>query len=120
VTLSGRETSLHAIWDGAVVEELAPTEPGLIARLRGRLDALPEQLVRDWGDDPVLQWALEGQAIAKDHAYRLPADGTIDAQYLEAQEAVVETALLKAGVRLASLLETALTPRAGPGASPAR
>ncbi len=120
VTLNGRETSLHAIWDGAVVERLAPTEPGLIARLQARLDALPEEMARDWGDDPVLQWALEGQAIAKDHAYRLPADGAIDSRYLDDQREVVETALLKAGVRLAALLEAALTPRAGPGASPAR
>ncbi len=120
VTFGGRETNLHAIWDGAVVELLAPTEPGLIARLQTRLDAVPEELVRGWGDDPVLLWALEGQTIAKDHAYRLPADGAIDTRYLDDQREVVEMALLKAGVRLAALLEAALTPRAGPEASPGR
>ena len=109
VTRNGRETNLHAIWDGAVLEMLAPNETGLMARLRTSIATVPLETLAAWSQDPVLVWAEEGRNIARDHGYRLPADGTIDTEYLIAKRELVETALLKAGVRLAAVLEAALS-----------
>lgn len=106
---NGRETNLHAIWDGAVVEMLATNQAGLIARLQASMATVPPETLAAWSQDPVMVWAEEGRNISRDHAYRLPSDGTIDTEYLIAKREVVETALLKAGVRLAAVLETALS-----------
>lgn len=109
VTRNGRETNLHAVWDGAVVEALAPDAAGLMSRLRTSLAWIPAETQADWGNDPVLVWAEESRAISRDHGYRVPSDGAIDTEYLVAKREVVETALLKAGVRLAAMLEAALS-----------
>lgn len=108
VVVNGRETNLHAVWDGLVVEALAPTEALLLARLQDRLARTPADTLAGWTGVPVVEWAREGWRTSRDHAYRLPADGIIGAEYLDAQGDRVELALLKAGVRLADLLNRAL------------
>lgn len=109
VFLEGGRTNLHRIWDYDVVNTLASSEPALIERLRRRMDELPETLTAEWESSTPVDWALEGQRLAREHAYRLPPDGRIGQEYLRSQTDIVETALLKGAVRLAHLLNRALS-----------
>jgi len=110
VFLDGRKTNLHRVWDFDVVEVLATSEEGLVARLRQRMDQLPESVVREWESATPSQWAMEGQQLARTNAYRLPDDSRIGRAYLEGQADAIEIALLKGGVRLAALLNRSLSP----------
>ena len=62
--------------------------------------------------DEVAGWANEGRGLAADNAYRgVPADAEVtdlDEQYVEQATPVVEQQLMKAGVRLAELLNALL------------
>ena len=62
--------------------------------------------------DEVAGWANEGRGLAVDHAYRgVPADAEVtdlDETYVEQATLAVEQQLMKAGVRLAELLNAAL------------
>ena len=108
VLLNGRQTNLHRVWDFDVVDVLASSEEGLIDRLRQRMDRLSEEAVGEWQSGTAVEWAMEGQQIARNNAYRLPGDGRIGRAYLDTQAEVVETALLKGATRLAVLLNRAL------------
>lgn len=108
LTLSGRETNLHSIWDGDVVRALAPSEATLLQRVAARAAAVGADELAAWTAGTVTAWAMEGQAISRDRSYRLPGDGVIGREYLDAQVEVVETQLAKAAVRLAFVLSEAL------------
>lgn len=111
--LNGRETNLHSVWDGEVVRVLAPSEATLLQRVASRVAAASDAEVAGWNRGTVTEWAMEGHAIARDRGYRLPPDGNIGREYLEAQSEVVETQLAKAAVRLAFVLTEALGDEGG-------
>lgn len=109
LSLNGRETNLHSVWDGDVVLALAPSEATLLQRVAARAAAAGADEIAAWTAGTVTGWAMEGQAISRDRSYRLPRDGMIGRDYLDAQAEVVETQLARAAVRLAFVLTEALT-----------
>jgi hypothetical protein len=57
----------------------------------------------------VVEWAMQSHGMARDHAYRFGADKRLDEEYLNQALPVIEAQLARAGVRLAHLLNTALS-----------
>ncbi len=108
VRVETRDRNLHAVWDTDVVSFLAPSEGALLLRLQARLADVPPDSLTAWRIDDVLAWAMEGHRAARESVYRIPRDGRLDDRYFVANAGLVETALLKAAVRLAMVLERAV------------
>ncbi|MEP6687629.1 MAG: S1/P1 nuclease [Gemmatimonadales bacterium] len=106
VTFLGVPKNLHKVWDGELIEAVGLSEEQYYARLRRRMDSL---------DLPTLErgttvdWAMEGHDVAARRAYRLTRGATIDRDYVEASLPSVDRALIAAGVRLARVLNEALS-----------
>lgn len=58
-----------------------------------------------------MDWAMESHDVAKDHVYALPENRKLGEDYVRANVPVVDQQLIKAGVRLAKLLNDALRKR---------
>ncbi|BBK37670.1 endonuclease [Allostella sp. ATCC 35155] len=114
LVLAGRPTNLHAVWDVDVVAPLM-REPGapLVDRLLQSLTPIEEQAWQQGGSE---RWTAEAHAIARDVVY--PAVGNLRGgtqqpivlppTYPADQAPVVRQQLLRAGVRLATVLNAVL------------
>jgi len=106
-----RGGNLHHYWDSVFVARLGRDPSTVAAALLAGLDA--EERARLAGGDPE-DWALESYALAHDQVYGAlgPAqpDGryALSAAYVEAATGVTREQLLRAGIRLANLLNAAL------------
>jgi nuclease S1 len=105
VRFDGRGTNLHKLWDGELIEHTGVSEAQYLQRLRTIMDSVP---VAKFEVGTVVDWAMEGHRIARDLAYRLPSNRKLDTKYVNSSLRQVDPALVKAGVRLAHLLNTAL------------
>jgi hypothetical protein len=107
VTFAGRGTNLHAMWDSGLLTSYGETDTDLahdiLGAIAGRRDL--DKLV---ASTPV-QWANESHDIARDFVYRrLPTSLDITPEYAAAARPIIQERLLRAGVRLAAVLNTAL------------
>jgi hypothetical protein len=105
VRLGGRGTNLHKAWDGEMIETLATPEPEYLARLKRRMATLD---LASFERGTVVEWAMEGHAIAQSRAYRVPKGRHLDSSYVQRAVQESDLALIKAGVRLAAVLNRAL------------
>ncbi len=115
ILLAGRETNLHAVWDGEPLRRTGDLSPGEQAR---RLP-LPSPLeVSRWQKAGPLAWARESQAL-RPRVYAFAQQGTgpavLSAAYLEDARTLVDQRLQEAGVRLAGRLNALLGPKEGCG-----
>jgi hypothetical protein len=104
VRFSGRGSNLHQVWDGELIEARWPDQDAYFEHLREEMNAL------DFGRlerGTVVDWALEGHQLARS-AYRIPRDRRLEADYVDTHLPEVDLALIKAGVRLARILNEAL------------
>jgi len=107
------DRTLHWVWDGFFLEHAgrpwAASADSLAAGVRP-VDA------RLWSDSPPLRWADESYQIVERDLYASlgvqpgDTDGYVDQQYFDRHIGTVQTQLQKAGVRLAGLLNTLLSP----------
>jgi hypothetical protein len=124
----GKETNLHAVWDGGIIEraeglKLGPNysfDHDAVQTDAGKLDAMIAPADRAaWApanmtatlDRATITWANESHALAHSVAYPdLPSDrsGEWADTYEQKTWPVVEGQLERAGVRLAELLNEAL------------
>ncbi|MEP6474172.1 MAG: S1/P1 nuclease, partial [Gemmatimonadota bacterium] len=114
VQFFGTPDNLHKVWDGELIERAGLDENSYLERLQHQMNSLP---LDSLSGGTVIDWALEGHRIAAAQVYRLPVGGTIGDQYENAELPVVDLAIIKAGVRLARVLNEALagyTPPARP------
>lgn len=119
IALGGPRTSnLHSYWDTQVVSELSPSADKLADSLFEGISSTDKQT---WQQGTPSDWAQESFALARDYAYRLPvhpgcdpdsAPITLPEGYDAAAQSVVRQQLMKAGVRLAFILNTSLQPPA--------
>lgn len=110
-----RTTNLHSYWDTALVSELDPNAKSLSDTLFSQITYDDKQA---WQAGTPSDWAQESFALGRDYAYRLngvkagcdPDNAPVElpAGYDAAAQTVVSRQLMKAGVRLAYLLNTAL------------
>ncbi len=106
VTYRGNPVNLHSLWDTGLLQTLGD-EDAVVARIdnelthRDDLDALAKSTPA--------QWAMESHDIARRVVYgMLPPSHDIDSAYVAAAQPVIVERLLRAGVRLAALLNQAL------------
>jgi hypothetical protein len=110
-----RQSNLHEVWDTKlVVHRLGETDLSDYAdQLNSRITV---QQAGAWGKGHAKVWANESHKVAVAHVYAdVPADGPpprLAADYVERSLPVVDEQLLKAGIRLAEMLNHVLE---GPG-----
>jgi hypothetical protein len=108
--------NLHATWDTCLV--LYAAGPDVSEAVADLLQAITPDLKAKWIDSAPRDWANESFAISEAaktgycKMHELSCDPssqalTIDAEYLETNASVVKEQLLKAGIRLAHLLDVA-------------
>jgi hypothetical protein len=112
----GEAANLHAYWDLDVVDALG-TLPELIAEmLDGRLSSRERSA---WSRGTARSWAVESFEIGRRDAYALALLPTcqsagsvmLSAEYEARAQKDAATQLLKAGIRMAALLNEALAPQ---------
>jgi len=105
VWLEGDSMNLHQVWDGELLYHYGMDEATYLPRLERKMDTMNlAALERGTVED----WAMEGHRVAVEHAYKLPANGRLQAAYLEENKPLIDHALIAAGVRLAKVLNEAL------------
>jgi hypothetical protein len=108
VAVSGEKTTLHAVWDAAIIDSRQTDWRALVALV----ETAPTGPVEP--STPV-GWALEGRDIARDMIFadaRLAAarhGALLPAGYLDDNWPIVRTRLKQAGLRLALLLDESLS-----------
>ena len=103
--LGGQSYNLHAVWDGELIRTRGLSEDAYYQRLKREMDSLD---LSAFERGSVLDWAMEGHSIAREHAYHIPQGSHLGDAYLQENLALVDLALIKAGVRLAKVLNQSL------------
>lgn len=115
--------NLHRVWDGELAERAISEPPGGATGLRSEISAADRAA---WASGDIEDWARESWLASRDIVYgKLPVARNVceasprerialDERYVAATEGTVRLGIKKAGVRLASLLNTALSGRAPP------
>jgi len=103
---------LHGYWDTQFVQGLAPSSSALATKLLA--DITPAQAA-SWASGTPEDWAMEAFAISQKDAYGTPPLSKATPQHLSSAyvaeaERDVALQLSKAGVRVAYVLNTALSP----------
>ena len=104
--------NLHAVWDGGLIEHSGRTQAAYVKQLEDWIAAQDAAAIEI---GTFVDWANESHRQAVEHAYRtadgsqeFPATGgEIGQAYYDANIAVVDEQLAKAGVRLARVLNRA-------------
>jgi len=106
VWLLDQQVDLHAVWDGELINTSRLGEDAYLQRLKQAMDSLDLSAVER---GTVVDWAMEGHRIAREHAYHIPKGSHLAQSYVDENLPLVDLALIKAGVRLAKVLNDALT-----------
>lgn len=101
VLFLGKETNLHKIWDSGLIYHAGLDEETYLAAL---LRERPLAAADSWETGNIAAWAAETNREAVWHAYHLPTDLVLGERYYEDNIRVVNRQLLKAGFRLASVI----------------
>lgn len=105
VKLLGKSSNLHRVWDSGIIDLYDLSEEEYADFL---LDLIgpPSSVAAIQKGDPVA-WAEEAHLIARNSAYKLPKNKRLGDAYVDANGAVIDQQLLRAGLRLAAVLNSA-------------
>lgn len=107
ITWLGKPSNLHSLWDSGMLSASGLDEEQYVALLQSRL-ATRGDLARV-ASGSIVDWANESHDVARDVVYPfVPQSLAVDMTYYGQVRPVLEDQLLKAGVRLATVLEKAL------------
>jgi hypothetical protein len=107
LSFQGHLTNLHALWDSGLLLSWGRSDDAIVARLNGEITHRTD-IARVAGGS-VAQWAMESHDLARDVVYRnLPNSLEITPAYADAARPIIEEQLVRAGVRLAAVIEHAL------------
>jgi hypothetical protein len=107
VTFDGRHTNLHSVWDSGIIASLDQPEPEMVQQLEGEIGRRHD--IDAIAGGTVVQWVMQSHDLARDVVYgNLPPTLDITPAYVTAAVPVIREQLLRAGVRLAALLERTL------------
>jgi hypothetical protein len=109
----GQATNLHAYWDVDVVEALGHTPEQIADKLDARLSGGEK---KKWGRGTAASWAMASFDVSRRDAYALPSLPTcrrrgsvaLPAEYQAQAQKDAAAQLLKAGIRMATVLNEAL------------
>ena len=99
VNINGYGTNLHKVWDEYLISKQKVTYESCTALLNG----LPEQDVKTIAQTDMVAWWNESRALLGD-IYNIGGEHKMSDDYLVRMKPVVEMQLVKAGVRLAGVL----------------
>ncbi len=105
VQFNGRQTNLHRLWDGDLIDRAYPNAAVLQERV---LAVLQASNWRAWQVGRPQDWAEETHRVAEEAVYLFPSSREIDARYVEKALPVIHEQLAKAAVRLAWVLNRVL------------
>jgi hypothetical protein len=109
------QPNLHSLWDSVLIGRRGLDEAAYAHQLIDRLRTEP---IADDGRIDVVRWSLEARDLAVTHVYTyqgfspgVPLNGPakIDAAYERAARPIIDKQLMRAGVRLARVLNEAAT-----------
>ena len=101
----GNAKNLHQVWDGDLILATGIGESDYFDRLHIRMDSL-DLAALERGS--LVDWVMETHRIAVEQVYRLPPDRRLGEEYLRDNLPLIDLALIKAGVRLAKVLNELL------------
>jgi hypothetical protein len=105
VQFFGTGSNLHKVWDGELIERTGMSSVQYLTHLKEQMAFLdPEAFERG----TVVDWAMEGHQVAAENAYDIPRNRQLGERYEAANMPLVDLAIIKAGVRLAMVLNEAL------------
>jgi hypothetical protein len=119
VRWAGRETSLHGLWDFDLIHDAGRSPESYVRALLGSVRRADKRAIMR--GDP-RRWALQAHDLAQRFAYgKLPPGpasmvAELGEAYARAVQGALDTQLLRAGLRLAMVLNDALA-KPGPPAS---
>jgi len=105
IILSGEPTTLHGLWDYALIAKAGLPWERYARRLGRDISRVDRRL---WTGQTVIQWANESFSISEDTVYEFPIGSSVPDEYYYRNIQTVERQLKKAGLRLAEVLNTAL------------
>lgn len=107
VTFNGKRTNLHALWDSGLLLWYGQSDGESVRNIGDEISRRTD-IAALIATTPA-QWAIESHDQARDFVYRnLPPSLDITPEYAQAARPVIRERLLRAGVRLAAVLESAL------------
>jgi hypothetical protein len=103
-----RRTNLHSLWDTRMIEARGPGEDQMVSALERRVRAHPALEAIRVGT--IADWTLESHDLARDLVYRhLSPWLFITEGYVDRAMPAIEEQLMRAGVRLARVLNETLS-----------
>lgn len=95
----GDNSNLHRVWDSNMIEsrQMSYTE------ISDNIDVIDSDTVEEWQSASVRDWAYESVEY-RDDVYNLPDNNRIGYEYRYANYDIVKERLVKAGIRLAGVL----------------
>lgn len=100
----GKKMNLHVLWDAGIIDRAGLTA-GEFAELLLEDVTAPQVSAQQAGT--VVAWAEAAHTLARSHAYRGLGNGLLGQRYYDQTADAVDEQLLKAGLRLARLLNSA-------------
>jgi hypothetical protein len=105
VTWNGRSTNLHSVWDTQLIASQGLNDDAWFGRLKARTKRLDRRQVEA---GTAADWAVESHALSRDHVYALPIPPELAGSYAQENLPRAEDRIVRAGLRLAALLNRAL------------
>jgi nuclease S1 len=105
VRFNGRQTNLHRLWDGDLIDHVYPNATALYKPVQAVLQSTQRQA---WDSGSPADWALETHRVAPETVYPFPDSRVIDDRYVEKALPVIYEQLAKAAVRLAGVVNRML------------
>ena len=106
VRFYARKSTLHKVWDSDMLARNAIEFDPYVDKLAARVD---EGQAAAYQKGAVLDWVYESRALLKERIYDFDRDKSLADDYFSRNIAVVDSQLLKGGLRLAGVLDRALT-----------
>lgn len=105
VKFAGRKTNLHEVWDTLILARDIMKFENYVDKLTKRLSP---QDIEKMQEGSIFDWLSESRSILQNHVYNFNTDGFLDSSYLDHSLMMIDEQLLKAGVRLAGILDATL------------
>ncbi len=107
MTFNGRPSNLHSLWDSGLLLSYGQSDDDIVRQLTA--DIARRKDIDAISGGTVVQWVMESHDIARDVVYKnLSPFGDITQAYADAARPVIYDRLLRAGVRLAAVLNRVL------------
>lgn len=113
VSLLGKSTNLHSVWDGAIINKEHITTQTILANY----SKLSAAQIASFKNENVANWITESRSYLP-QIYNF-TNSTLDESYVQKATPIIEDQILKAGIRLSFIIEKVLSNNNTPAPAPA-